>query len=456
MAHRNDIPIWVLPMNLVLSLAVAVLGAWVWLLSSHRLPRDQLEALQLVHDQIADEYVTPPPSEDLMWSAIEGMVGSLDRHSQFVRPSKVAEFEEDTTGTYAGIGIVMAGVIPLTVKFPFAGGPAERAGLLVGDRIVAVDGEPLVASDAKELATIARERLLGDAGSPVQLTIERGEGETTEKFEQVVVRGNVTKPSIRWVRALDEDRRIGYAYVVGFHKDTTVDLVTAIGDLDALVGGTLGALILDLRFNRGGLLEEAISMANLFVAEGTIVSVKRRDSDSDTNQVAEPDRCARPKLPLVLLVNHDSASASEVVAGALQDHGRATVVGVRTWGKGVVQSIFSWRDLDFRLKLTTAHYYTPNGRSIEGEYRRSEDGEAEGGIAPDRTVAIDKSLRQRLGRALYSANEPPVPYREQVARLSKKLELDPSYPPGPDIDTQLTAALEEARRLLDAAATESK
>ena len=454
MAHRNEIPLWVLPMNLVLSLAVVALGSWVWLLSSHRLPGEQLAALELVHDRIAEEYVAPPPSEELMWSAIEGMVNDLDRHSEFVRPSKVARFDEDTTGTYAGIGIVMASVTPLTVKFPFAGGPAERRGLQVGDRILAVDSEPLEADDPAELATRARERLLGEAGTPVLLSIERGDGDQVEKFDQEVVRGTVTKPSVRWVRVVDEQLRIGYAYVSGFQRDTTKQLVAALSDLDELAGGELAALILDLRFDRGGLLEEAITVANLFLAEGTIVSVKRRDRTDQ--MIANPEDCIRPQLPLVLLVNEDSASASEVVAGALQDHERARLVGMRTWGKGVVQSIFSWRDLDYRLKLTTAHYYTPDGRSIEGEYRRDEDGDEEGGIAPDVEVPVDKALGQQLGRALYAASEPPAPYRDQVLALASKLDLGAVYPPGTAVDTQLAAAIAEAKQLVGAAQEKPK
>lgn len=454
MAHRNDIPFWVLPMNLLLSLAVAILGAWVWLLSSHSLPPEQLKALELVYRQINDEYVKSPESEDLMWSAIEGMVGSLDRHSQFVRPAMVPEFDEDTTGTYAGIGIVMAtGVMPLTVKFPFAGGPAERADLQVGDQILAVDGEPLEAADDGALQLRARERMLGEVGTSVTLTIKRGD---EEPFDVDVERGQVTKPSVKWVRLLDEEKRVGYAYVESFQKRTTAELTEALQTLDELAGGDLRALVLDLRFDRGGLLDESIALANLFVNKGTIVQLKRRDTEVVQVREADPDNCVRPDLPLVLLVDHDSASASEVVAGALQDHGRAVLVGMRTYGKGVVQSIFSWRDLDFRLKLTTAYYYTPKGRSIEGENRREEDGDAEGGIQPNRVVPIADKLRSELYYRIHEPNEAPPPYRSGVRELAAKLGQRSPEPPGPDTDTQLAAALEEALRLIHEPAPAAK
>ena len=454
MANRTDIPFWVLPMNLLLSLAVAVLGAWVWLLSSHGLPPEQLKALELVHRQIADEYVQSPESEDLMWSAIEGMVGSLDRHSQFVRPARVAQFEEDTTGVYAGIGIVMAaGVMPLTVKFPFAGGPAERAELQVGDQILAVNGVPLEAPDEKELRRRARERMLGEVGTVLQLTIKRGDD---EPFDVAVKRGQVAKPSVKWVRLIDENERVGYVYVESFQKRTTAELVDALQTLDKLAAGRLEALVLDLRFDRGGLLDEAIALANLFIQDGTIVQLKRRNSEVVQVREADPDICVRPDLPLVLLVDEDSASASEVVAGAMQDHGRAVLVGTRTFGKGVVQSIFSWRDLDFRLKLTTAHYYTPQGRSIEGKDRREEDGEAEGGIEPDRQVPISDKLRRELYYRVHAPNEAPPPYRAAVRELAAELDQGSPEPPGPDEDSQLAAAIEEALRLISEATPEPK
>ncbi len=433
-------------MNLLLSVAVAFLGAWVWILSSHGLPQEQLDALQLIHRQIGEEHVEPPDSNELMWAAIEGMVSRCDEHSDFIQPAELAAFEEDTTGRYQGIGIVMATVkAPVVIKFPFANGPSERAGLHVGDRILAVDGEPLEAETSANLHAAARRLLLGPEGTTVTLLVER-DGESP--FETSVTRGSIHKPSVKWVRMLDAERGIGYLYLKGFQNDSAEEFREALNRLDELAGGKMKGLVIDLRFNRGGLLDEAIPIANVFLPGGTIVSLKRRSSEVIETHEADPALCTRPDLPVVLLVDHGSASASEVVAGALQDHERATVVGVRTYGKGVVQSIYRWKDLDFRLKLTTAHYYTPNGRSIEGNNRRAEDGEAEGGIEPDRVARVNKEEWEVLRTNLYAANEPPERYRDQVRALCEKLGFTYDEPPGPDDDPQLAASLEEIRRIV--------
>ena len=433
-------------MNLLLSVAVAVLGAWVWLLSRHDLPAEQLQALQLVYSQIESEAVKPQDGEDLMWSAIEGMVGSIDDHSEFVRPSAVAEFEEGTTGTYVGIGIVMETADQtLRVRFPFADGPSEKAGLRVGDRIVKVDGEPIVGETQNELRVNARKLLLGPAGTKLTVTVER-EGEGEVDYE--IWRGDVHKPSVKWTRLLDDEQRIGYVYLATFQSNSTSELVGAIDQLQLeadQAGGPLEGLILDLRFNRGGLLDEAQEIANLFQREGTIVSTRRRNSEETDVRSADPERCLYPDLDVVVLVNGGSASASEVVAGALQDHERAALIGERTWGKGLVQSIFRWKDLDFRLKLTTAQYYTPSGRSIERQHR-TESGELAGGIAPNQEVAISDQMSQTLYTILNLTNEPPADHRDAVRELSKALGIDAPEAPGPEDDPQLAAALSELQQ----------
>jgi carboxyl-terminal processing protease len=446
MSNRSRIPLWILPMNVALGLAVGVLGVWVWLLSSRSLPRAQLDALELVFRQISAESVDPPSGEDLMWSAIEGMVRDVDVYSEFVRPSNVAEFDEDTTGNYVGIGIVIdATPEALVVRFPFADGPSERAELMVGDRLVAVNGQEITGRTPLERRENARQQLLGPAGTEVSVTIQRGDA----SFERTIERGNVHTPSVKWARLLDAERGIGYAYVKGFQQNTAGELEAAVDELSARAGGELRALIIDLRFNPGGLLDEAVRMANAFVPRGTIVTLRRRNGEITKVHEADPGQCRWPDLPLVLLVNAKSASASEVFAGAMQDYGRATLLGTRTFGKGVVQSIYSWKGLDFRLKLTTARYFTPNGRSIDRAHR-DELGRIEGGIEPDREVAAPDEQQALVRRALYETQEPPARYREAVRELAARIGLEAGDPPGPEGDPQLAAALAQAAELAGA------
>lgn len=444
MAQRTHVPIWLIPLNLTLVIIVGLLVArtWFW---ERDLPEDQMLALRLVHRQIAEEHVEPPETSDLLWAAIEGMVRSTDQHSRFIRPSNVGAFEEDTTGAYVGIGVKMAlDIDPVTVEYPFPGGPSEAAGLQVGDQILAVDGVPLEAGEDEPLLEIARNRLLGPDQSRVRVNIKRGDA---APFETIITRGAVQTASVRWARLADVEQGIGYIYLRSFQHNSSNEVAAALRHLqsEAAATGGLRALIFDLRFNRGGLLEQAVAVTNLFLREGTIVSLKRRDAEIERH-IASPADSLAPELPLVLLVDEESASASEVFAGALQDHNRAVLVGTRTFGKGLVQSIYRWEDLNFRLKLTTAHYYTPKGRSIERTNRRPEDGASPGGLEPNEVVEIEETARTSIRNILEHRSEPPRQYRDQVRVLATQLKLEQPTPLGPDEDLQLAAALAAASR----------
>ncbi|MEM7201275.1 MAG: S41 family peptidase [Planctomycetota bacterium] len=440
-------PGWLVALNLAMLVILSMLVArtWFW---DQGLPREQLLALRLVRQQIEEEYVTPPNGEDLAWSAIEGMVSSLDRHSQFIRPDFVEAFEEDTTGAYVGIGILMAtDVAPVTVQFPFVGGPSERAGLRVGDQILAADGVPLVATAERSANAVAHENLTGPTGTKVVLKVQRAEA---APFEVVVERGRVQTPSVKWARLLAPQHGVGYLYLSSFQQRSAAEIRDAVADLRAQADNDLRALVVDLRYNLGGLLEQAVDVSNLFQAQGAIVSLKRRNAEVERRD-ADPERCAFPDLPLVLLVNEDSASASEVFAGAMQDHERAVLVGTRTFGKGLVQSIYRWEELSFRLKLTTAHYYTPSGRSIQRIGEPGHDG-VRGGIEPDRVVRLDnKKERSDLKSLLQRGQDVPRRYSAEVKELSQRLDLTMTRPPGPESDAQLAAALEEALRQIGVA-----
>ncbi|MEZ5964775.1 MAG: S41 family peptidase [Planctomycetota bacterium] len=446
MEHRNRIPWWLLSACGALAFTVTVLTLEFWRLRDQDLPGDEMRMLRLVYRQVMQHHVDAHDGHELIRDAIVGMVRDLDDYSTFVPPDKAKAFDTATTGEYQGIGITMvARHVPITVLYPMPGGPAERAGLTVGDRILAVDGETLEGLTPDNVTAEARKRLLGMPGTSVKLMVESRAG---ERRECLLERADVQRQSVKWARLLEREPRIGYVYVGAFQQRTASEFDAALGALETEAGGKLDALIVDVRFNLGGLLTESVLIANRFLTEGNIVSLRARDDVEQSRIDVDPAKTTRPDLPLVLLVNEQSASASEVLAGALQDHHRATLVGKRTYGKGVVQSIYRWEGLDFRLKLTTSRYYTPSGRNIGSKMRGPHDGKAAGGIAPDVEVDVAaadlKALRDQL-----IDDEVPTPYKAPARELSADLDLPGETPPlGPDADAQLARALAVARAAL--------
>lgn len=432
---------------LMLGLLAVPLGVLLWRQVFETMPADELAVLRLVHRQLGEEFVETRDPKELMLAAIQGMVKGIDRHGEFVVPKEVAAFEaEQLEGTYEGIGVMpVPGVAPITVQSPLSASPAERVGLQVGDRILAVDGKDLSAVSPDDAAARAAELLRGPAGSKVSLRIARGDA---EPFDVEIERGNVPEPKVKWARLLDREARLGYVFVVGFQRGVADELIAAVRALETEAGGSLGGLIVDLRFNGGGILTEAVTIANAFLREGRIVSLHRRDVEIERHD-ARADRCHWPELPLVVLVNERSASASEVLTGALQDHARAVVVGTKTYGKASVQSIFSFRNRAFRLKITTARYQTPKGRDIDGEGGVAPGGNPHapngGGIAPDQEAPIDRALFRRLENEL-DAPEVPAAYRTAVAALAERLGFTPRRAPGPELDLQLAKALDALRK----------
>lgn len=450
MTQSLRIPGWLLAINGLLAVLLLATSVRVWLHTYDDLPAEELRMLRLVHRQVMQDHVQPHAADDLMRSAIEGMVKQLDDHSEFIPPAKVEAFETETTGQYQGIGVVMVpGRVPATIHYLFEDGPAEKAGLAVGDKILAIDGETLDA-ERHDLEAV-RSRIKGPPGTQVVLRIARAEAAPQDIPVQ---RAAVQQPSVKWVRLLDPADRLGYLHIASFQRRTANELDAALRHLEQLANAPLRGLVIDLRFNTGGLLNEAVACVNRFLAQGNIVSLKRRGGVEHDRHDADPALTTHPALPLVILVNEHTASASEVMSGALQDHGRAALVGKRTYGKGVVQSIFSWRGLDFRLKLTTSHYYTPNGRNIEGRMRRKEDGDAKGGIAPDVEVALPVELARNLAVRL-DAIEVPMRYKEAAATLAKALGIaGEANQLAVDQDPQLARGLAALRERVTAASPE--
>ncbi|MFO1053014.1 MAG: S41 family peptidase [Planctomycetota bacterium] len=435
------------PLLWLLFLATGLLvipsGVLLWRRATESLPSDELDTMRVVLQQIEREYVEDTDPHRLMRAAIAGMVDSLDNFSEFVTEDEVADFEgRELEGTYQGIGVVIApGITPVTVQCPIAGGPAERAGLRVGDRILGVGEVDLTGLDARQAVERAEKELRGPADTKIVLRIERDDQPT---FLVEVERSQVPEQKVKWVRLLDAKERIGYVYLAGFQRGVSDEIRRAVGELCADAGGKLGGLVLDLRDDPGGLLTEAVGVANLFLKEGEIVRLTRRGTVTETH-AAQASRCVWPDLPLVLLVNGGTASASEVVTGALQDHERAKVVGTRTFGKGVVQSIFTFRNRPFRLKITTARYVTPKGRDIDGgsmhgSPHRRDDDTRKGGLQPDVEVRVGEDVAGRLwGRR--RDYDVPQGLRTEVAALAEKLGFAPAAEPSPDGDPQLARAL---------------
>lgn len=325
---------------------------------------EQLQVFSDVLDIVKENYVQEVADEELIEGAISGMLKTLDPHSSYLNPDAYRELQVETKGSFGGIGIeitIRNGV--LTVVSPLEGTPAYELGIEAADQILAVDGEP-----TKEMTLMeAVRKMRGPKGTKVVLTIMR-EGFTKPK-DFVITRATI---AIKSVRTKTLEPGYGYLRLSQFQSTTVKDLRQALAKLEN-ENEPMKGLILDLRNNPGGLLDQAVKVSDEFLNEGLIVYTGGRLKSQDMRFEAHMN--ARPHAyPIVILVNEGSASAAEIVAGALQDHKRAVVVGVQTFGKGSVQTVMPLRN-GAALRLTTAIYYTPSGHSIQAK-----------GIEPDIVV----------------------------------------------------------------------
>ena len=327
-----------------------------------------LETFANVLSILQENYVEEIEAKEAIEGAINGLLLSLDPHSAYLKPENYREFRNETNGSFTGIGIRITledGVI--TVIAPIADTPADRAGIKAHDKIIKIDGEPTKGKTPFDAVKIMR----GPRGTEVTLSIYRDGWESSRDF--TMRRSEIPLLS---VKSLLLKPGFGYLRISNFQRNTTNELSTHIEELQET--SPLRGLILDLRNNPGGLLDQAVSVSDLFLEEGLIVYTRGRNKDQDLTFEAKADNTLG-RFPLVLLVNEGTASASEIVAGAVQDHRRGVIVGTNTFGKGSVQSIIPLND-GAGLKMTTAHYYTPSGRSIQVT-----------GITPDVTVKAQNS-----------------------------------------------------------------
>ncbi|MBI3072708.1 MAG: S41 family peptidase [Deltaproteobacteria bacterium] len=345
-------------------------------------PYKKLNIFTKILHYVETNYVEPVDDTKLVYGAIKGMLDTLDPHTVFMPPDLYKEMKVDTSGEFGGLGIEITtkdGV--LTVVAPIDGTPAHRAGVKSGDQILRIDGDSTKTMSLMD----AVKKMRGPKGSKVKLTLRR-KGERGTIQELVIVRDRIKVVSVD-SRLLGSG--VGVVRIKSFQERTDVYLKDSIEKLEQQFGAPLKGLVLDLRNNPGGLLEQAVRVSDAFIESGLIVFTKGRQKGSVEREFAHP-KGTRTDFPMVVLVNGGSASASEIVAGALQDHGRAVILGTQTFGKGSVQTVTELED-GSGLKLTVAKYYTPKGRSIQ-----------EKGISPDIVVpegtiakATEKSTREK-------------------------------------------------------------
>lgn len=332
-----------------------------------------------VLDLIQRNYVEEVEGEELTTKAIEGMLRGLDPYSAYLSPQRYRDLEIGTSGEFGGVGMEVTtknGL--LEVITPIEGGPAEKAGIKPKDLIIEIEGKTTKDMVVQEAVNLLR----GPKGSPVNITIER-EGEPNP-IKITLIRDKIT---IKSVKQKLLDNQIGYIKLSQFQEESSQELRTALLELESQNGKDLRGVILDLRNNPGGLLGEAIEVVDEFMDQGLIVSVRGRSEDQTREFYATKDGNFQ-QYPIVVIVNEGSASASEVVAEALQDSKRATILGTNTFGKGSVQTIIRLED-GSGLKLTTAKFYAPSGRSI-----------SEVGVTPDVIVENDNTKDKQLETAV--------------------------------------------------------
>ena len=439
MMRRSEYALWAL-------LVLAVLAAGSTMVSLARSQSasaanseiyKQLDLFGEVLERVRADYVEEPEDAKLIESAINGMLTALDPHSAYLNPKHFRDMQVQTRGEFGGLGIEVTmedGVVKVVA--PIEDTPAARAGLMSGDLITHLDKEQILGLTLQE----AVEKMRGPVNSPIGLTIVRKGVE--DPFEVKVVRDMI---HINPVKYNAEGEDVGYIRVTTFNEQTTENLQAAVDDLKKKLGPNLKGYVIDLRNNPGGLLDQAIAVSDDFLERGAVVLTKGRNNEETQRAQAHPGDITDGKK-IVVLINGGSASASEIVAGALQDHKRATVVGTRSFGKGSVQTIIPL-GANGAIRLTTARYYTPSNRSIQAK-----------GIDPD--IKVEQELPDELKQKMSSVAEksrgeaslrghlknPETEDAEKDGKEVKETSGSSAYvPKEPEKDTQLQYALKFLR-----------
>jgi carboxyl-terminal processing protease len=402
---------------------------------------EQLTLFGDVLEQVRRNYVDAPSDKELIEAALSGMMTSLDPHSSYMPPKNFEDMQVETKGEFGGLGIEVTmenGLVKVIA--PIDDTPASRAGMRPNDLIAELDGKPIMGLTLSEAVELMR----GEKGTPITLTVLR-EGED-DPLEIRIVRDTIRIRAVR-TRIEGPQENIAYIRVTTFNQQTTKSLKQAFNQLPAEIGEKrLAGYIIDLRNNPGGLLREAISVSDTMLDRGEIVSTRGRNDDDSSRFSARRGDMAKGK-PIIVMINGGSASASEIVAGALQDHHRAIILGTQSFGKGSVQSIMPLGN-NGALRMTTARYFTPSGRSIQAK-----------GITPDIIAEqkLPEDLQDRKGRReadLRGALDgTDIDGSSNAPKKEKKRKNAVAFiPPEPEDDAQLQKAIDLLLGLEKAAA----
>ena len=391
----------------------------------------QLDLFSDAFERVRANYVRPVDDSELINAAIEGMVSNLDPHSAYMDSKQFADMQIQTKGEFGGVGIEVTEENGLVkVITPIDNTPGSKAGIKAGDYIAAINGNSVQGVPLND----AIDKMRGPAGSKITLTILRTGDKTAPKkpFDVTLTRAVIAVDEVRWHREGD----VGYIRMPGFNENTASGLENAVRDLKKQIGPGVKGYVLDLRNNPGGLLDQAVQVSDDLLQSGEVVSTRGRHPDDTQRYDAHPGDVTDNK-PVIVLVNGGTASAAEIVSGALQDHHRATVVGMTTFGKGSVQTIIPLGEGGGALRLTTARYYTPSGHSIQAQ-----------GIIPDVAVAAgDEDDVPKIARP----SEADLPGHLAGETVAKKANATIVRPPanapktgadGKPYDFQLTYALQ--------------
>lgn len=426
--------------NLAWILAIVLVAVLFWHMPDTMARRQSFyevfSALVGIRAEIHKNYVDQVTDQLLLEGAIEGMLQGLDQFSTYVPQAQLEALDRQTSGTFEGIGITLEwrNNIP-TVISPMENSPAFRAGIRAGDQILKIDGQPT--KDMTFSQTV--NSLMGKLGTRVTIEVRR---EFTGQVEQITVtrdlvklrtvKGFVRNPDGSWDYILDRAEALAYVRITGFMENTAEELDAAFEQLQQ---NRVRGLILDLRLNPGGLLPEAVDVVDRFLDHGVIVSTRQRLKSQQIWHATKAN--TYPYLPMVVLLNQYSASAAEILAGALKDHNRATIVGVRSYGKGSVQSLIRLKDAHGAIKLTTAYYYLPLGRNI---HRRDNseiwgvDPDVELALSADQLVQVQKARQQSEIIHTESYSSRPATMDDQAVTVTLPVPLE--------IDKQLEKAIE--------------
>ena len=392
-----------------------------------------MQVLADTFEQIERNYVTDIDRRKLLEAAVRGMLEELDPYSNYISPEDLSRFTAQVEQEFGGIGIQVM-IDPasrrLMVTSPLPGTPAYKAGLRPGDLIMEIEGKTTEGMTIDQAVRI----LKGKAGETVNITIlhpQAGKEEKVSITRAIIhvptVLGDTYKADDSWNYMLDGTTKIGYVRITSFGRDTARELRTA---LEELTKNGMKGLVLDLRFNPGGLLNVATEISDLFLEEGKIVSTKGRNTPEKTWNAKKPDTFSG--FPMAILINRYSASASEIVSAALQDHKRAVIIGERSWGKGSVQNVIELENGKSALKLTTASYHRPSGKNIH-RFPGAKDSD-EWGVMPDDTFTVATTPEEMQSYLEYRRK------RDIIAKEPPKSEF---------VDKQLAKALEYVTAQLD-------